>query len=194
MRAVNLLPRDVSRRELRKPPVPALVGLVGFVVVTTAVAVLYLSASATVSDRMEELNALQTERESLPPPPKVDGTEDTLLNEKTRRVAAVGAALGKRLPWDRLLREFSLVLPEDVWLISLNATAPAGPGVPAVNGFSITGYTYSHEAVARLLTRLAVVPHLANVRLQSSIRTLIGSRSVVQFVVSADVRPPGATA
>jgi Tfp pilus assembly protein PilN len=97
-----------------------------------------------------------------------------------------------------VLRRFSLVLPEDVWLTSLNlvsptpATAAAGapapkPGAPP-GGFVMAGRTYSYDAVARFLSRLAVVPDLTNVQLQRSSKTRQAGREVVDFSIAADVR------
>ena len=90
----------------------------------------------------------------------------------------LGTALGNRIAWDRVLREVSLVLPEDVWLetMSTNGPDPAAAATPPPPGqalspggaFSITGYTYSHDGVARLLARLSVIPHLEDVKLGSS--------------------------
>jgi hypothetical protein len=77
----------------------------------------------------------------------------------------------------------------------LNAAPPA-PGEPAVapvGGFNITGYTYSHDGVARLLARLAVIPHLANVKLGSSVLDTGGTRPTVKFAITASLRTPGAT-
>ena len=58
-------------------------------------------------------------------------------------------------------------------------------------GLTLDGYTYSQPAVARLLTRLAVIPDLVNVQLQQSTATKIGSTPVVHFTIAADVRKPG---
>jgi hypothetical protein len=52
------------------------------------------------------------------------------------------------------------VLPDDVWISSLSLTPE--------NGLSISGTTYSHESVARLLSRLALIPELSNIVLASS--------------------------
>ena len=116
-------------------------------------------------------------------------------------MTAVGAALSERIAWDRILRKLALVLPEDVWLSGLTASrgsaaGGSGGGSAASAGgtaLSLKGYTYSHEAVARFLARLAVVPDLANVQLQKSGRAEIGDRPLVEFGISAEVRPPGAT-
>jgi hypothetical protein len=65
------------------------------------------------------------------------------------------------------------------------------PGA-APTGFVINGYTYSQDGVARLLSRLVVLPDLHNVQLQTSSLSKVGSQHVVQFAILADVSPPGA--
>ena len=61
----------------------------------------------------------------------------------------------------------------------------------AATGITMDGYTYSQPAVARLLTRLSVVPDLVNVQLQQSTLSKIGATPVVHFTIAADVRKPG---
>ena len=51
---------------------------------------------------------------------------------------------------------------------------------------TIAGYTYSQEGVARLLSRLAVVPALQHVKLVSSTQTTVGGQTVVSFSIQAD--------
>jgi len=69
-------------------------------------------------------------------------------------------------------------------------TAAAPPPVPsAPQPMTFAGYTYSQEGVARLLSRLAVVPALQNVQLVSSTETKVGDQTVISFSIEADVRP-----
>ena len=109
-------------------------------------------------------------------------------------MGALTEALSGRIAWDRVLRQVSLVLPEDVWLTSLTATAPAADAEPVegaagtATGVTLVGSTYSQDGVARFLSRLSVVPDLTNVRLLSSQSVLVGERELVQFTVLADVR------
>jgi type IV pilus assembly PilN-like protein len=58
---------------------------------------------------------------------------------------------------------------------------------------TINGYTYSHDAVARLMTRLAVIPELQNVWLQQSSLSHVGTHAIVAFTIVADVRQAGPT-
>ncbi|HET8893229.1 MAG TPA: PilN domain-containing protein, partial [Gaiellaceae bacterium] len=112
----------------------------------------------------------------LPLPPAVAAAQQPLL-------AAVSSALSQRIAWDRILREFSLVLPTDVWLTTLTLTTPpAGP--LSTTGVSLSGTTYSYDSVARLLSRLSLVPDLGQVTLASTSRT----GRLIQFTVNAGVK------
>jgi Tfp pilus assembly protein PilN len=196
VRAVNLLPRDDRRSRTRQND-PVLIGGVSAVVAVTAlVAALFLVSSTDVADKQKRLDAVQSELDATPVPPPAPEGNSALEQDKSQRIAALSAALSKRLAWDRVFRELSLVLPEDIWLSTLSAKAPdaaaAAPGAPSA-GFTINGQTYSHDGVARLLARLALVPHLSGVQLQHSARaTSEGGRRVVEFSIVASVKAPGA--
>jgi hypothetical protein len=58
---------------------------------------------------------------------------------------------------------------------------------------TMEGSTYSHDAVARLLTRLSVIPDLTNVWLTKSELGDVAGRPIVSFTILADVRQAGAT-
>jgi Tfp pilus assembly protein PilN len=195
VRAVNLLPSKKEIRERRRQaPVAALGGVVGVVAVTAMLALWFLSASSAVSERQSEVDALRAELAAVPAPAPRDTSGDTLQQEKAARVTALSAALGKRVAWDRVLRELSLVTPNDVWLTTLQATSPTASGSSTGGGaFSISGRTYSHDSVARLLARLSLVPDLDQVKLEKSTLNKIEGRDIVEFTIGAAVRARGAT-
>ncbi len=203
MRAINLLPRDDARNKPQRPQWVVLVPVILAVLLSGALSILFLNASGKVKDKQAQLTSLQDELAAIPTPDasKVR-TQSALAADKQARVGALNAALSRRVAWDRVFRELSLVLPDDVWLATLSAKAPvsssvatatAAPsgGAVAATQFTLDGYTYSHAAVARLLSRLAVVPDLVNVQLQQSTLTKVGTAQVVHFVIAADVRTPG---
>src|SRR5919201_2105888 len=203
MRAVNLLPRDERTKRTTAEQAPIFVGLGLLLVIFVALAVMFLGASASVKDKQNALGDAKAQLAMLPPLPKAQTTvEAGLAGEQKARVSAVTAALSRRVSWDRVLREFATVLPSDVWLTSLRAKAPSSPAsaapAPPVapgtapTGFVIDGYTYSQDGVARLLSRLAVLPDLRNVQLQTSSLSKVGEQRVVQFTILADVSPAGA--
>ena len=201
MRAVNLLPRDelVVRRAPR-PTGPVLLAGLLLVIVAAIIGGAFMLERGKVDDRRAQLEQLQSDLRSTPPPkPEPEGNA-ILTDEKGKRVVALADALSTRVAFDRVLRQLSLVLPSDVWLSSLRANSPyaaegastslsapaATPAAstPPASGtspppaaaastsstFAVTGYTYSQEGVARLLARLSVVPSLVDVRLDRSER------------------------
>ena len=90
----------------------------------------------------------------------------------------------------------ALVLPSDVWLdhltVSSPTVAPTGEG-GAPTGFDITGRAFSHEGVARLLSRLQVLPDLSDVTLHHSRTTSPGNQNApVEFKIVASIRSPEA--
>jgi len=195
MRAVNLLPRDESKRT--KTNVPVLVGVVGVVLVSAMLSMMFLSASSKVREQQGELDSVNAQIAVIPPPPPIDSAGAGLASQEQARLTALSTALSKRVAWDRVLRNLSLVLPDDVWLSALSASSPASPasavapvvaaGTPPTQ-FTMTGYTYSQAAVARLLSRLEVLPDLTNVQLQNSTQAQVGTQDVVQFQIAANVR------
>ena len=198
MRAVNLLPRDEGRAR-RQPGAVLLTAVLGSVLLTAVLCGWFMMASSGVSDKQAALDGAKAELLAIPPPEPPDTSQSTLVAEKDARLTVLGTALGNRIAWDRVLREVSLVLPDDVWLETMStngpdpgaAAAPPPPGqsaAPPVGAFSITGYTYSHDGVARLLARLSVIPHLEDVKLGSSIVENEGKRPIVKFAISADLR------
>jgi Tfp pilus assembly protein PilN len=199
VRAVNLLPRDAPVKSFAANRGVAFGGVGGAALVTAVLATMVLGAGGAVSEKQAELDSLRAQIAAVPRPVEQDsGGDAQLAVEKGARVGALSLALNGRVAWDRVLRQVSLVLPEDVWLTTLSATAPAGAaaageeGAATGTGFTLVGSTYSQDGVARFLSRLSVVPDLANVRLMSSQSTLVGRRELVQFTVLADVRAPGA--
>jgi Tfp pilus assembly protein PilN len=203
VQAINLLPRDAARRGRQKTQWIVVLPVVGAVLMTGVFSVMFLSTSGKVKDRRSELTTLQAELAAIPTPDATKvRTQNALATDKKTRVTALNAALSRRVAWDRVFRELSLVLPDDVWLSTVSAKAPVSSSVAtapaaaagtavAATGFTLDGYTYSQPAVARLLTRLAVIPDLVNVQLQQSTLAKVGAAQVVHFTIAADVRSPG---
>jgi Fimbrial assembly protein (PilN) len=214
MKAVNLLPREVTKTTSRRPTTPLIVAFVTGVVVLTVLAAGYLRASANVSEKRTELQAARAELALVPAPSAPDTSVATLNSEQAKRVTALQSALNGRIAWDRVLREVSLVMPSDVWLSSLTLQAPASatvipgavttgtpppatttpPTTPsAPTDFVMNGKSFSHVAVARLMSRLALVPDLERIALNHSTLAKTGARPSVEFSVVAGVRVSGGT-
>jgi Tfp pilus assembly protein PilN len=216
MRAVNLLPRDAERAgagSARRLPLAVAGG--GVAVVTALCAFLFLSSSGAIDEKHAELALTKSAIAAIPKPGDQSAPSGVVVQERADRVAALSAALSSRIAVDRALRELSYVLPEDAWLTGLIANAPkdaagAAPGSApatstAASGVTIQGATFSHESVARVLGRLAVLPSLENVHLAASALIqpqadegegqMTGSRKkqrpLVTFTIEADLRSGG---
>lgn len=200
MRAVNLLPRDQNQRTIKKESLPVLIGACSAVLVAAVLGAMFMMGSGKVAAQQRKLDDLNRQYQALPPPPAGPSVaQQQLAGEQSARVSALSTALTSRVAWDRVFREFSLVLPDDVWLTTLTAKSPISPltnvstsspgGAPSQ--FTIQGRTYSHDGVARLLSRLQVVPDLTNVQLQSSTLTKVGGQNVVDFSIAADIKVSG---
>ena len=209
MRAVNLLPKDLTGEARKAPPAPVIAGCVGVVLVTALLAVLFLSASSNVAAKRRALASAQQVYASLPAPPQPSAAVKELPQMKTTRVTALATALGQRVAWDRLMREVSQVVPSDVWLVTLDAQAPsyapavtaATPGGILPQGFTVSGCTYSQDSVARFLARLQLVPDLQQMTLGKSETSGAGSgdatgcpQSMFSFTLQGNIRLGGTAA
>jgi Tfp pilus assembly protein PilN len=74
---------------------------------------------------------------------------------------------------------------------SPNGTAPATGAAPT--GFVVTGNAGSQATVARALDRLALIPALSDVTLQSTKRADAAGKQALQFTIAATLRPTGGT-
>jgi Tfp pilus assembly protein PilN len=218
MRAVNLLPGDsAARKSFRKEDPAVVVGSALGVIVLMALLAGFMNVHSKVNADQKNLTAVRAELAQLSlvkhkpivaPPKPVNARPiipiPAVTSEEQPRLAAISTAMSSRIAWDRILREFSLVLPSDVTLTSLTLAAPTAvattPGAAPAGGgqgLNIAGTAFSHDGVARLLSRLMLIPDLANVTLASS-QASNSTTPGVQFTISADVKgapaPPAAPA
>jgi Tfp pilus assembly protein PilN len=204
MRGFNLMPRDDAREAKGRRPTAQIALALVAVLLFGALGSLFLISSTGVTEKKAKRDELRMKLAALNVPAKdpADAQAPELASEQKARTTELATALQSRVAWDRLLRDFALVLPDDVWLTSLVAKgAPRDPAAAAAQGapgattqassFTITGYTREQEGVARLLARLSVLPELTNVALVSSTRTEVNGEQVVQFSVSAAVKQGG---
>ena len=201
MRAVNLLPRQQVQQTRERPNALVLLAAIGGGAVLLALVAGTLVANRSV-DR--ERQALASARAVLAVTPdhqlsaQTQSFRQQVLTQREQRSLALASALGKRVSWDRVLRRFALVLPDDVWLNSVTGNVPLDPepataatstALPtAATELTIQGYTYSQASVARLLERLSVVPDFTDVQLTSSQSTTVANQKVINFTIVANIR------
>jgi Tfp pilus assembly protein PilN len=208
MRAVNLLPRDAAQaKSIRNEDPAVVVGSVFGVIVIIALSAGFITAHSKASSEQTKLTAARIELGKLSlhkhPVTRVKSAKPTrplipipaVTSEEQPRLQAIAGALSTRIAWDRILREFSLVVPDDITISALSMTAPTGatdstsgsPPASSGNGLVLSGLAYSHDSVARLLSRLMLIPDLTDVTLSSSTASATGGTGV-QFNINATVK------
>jgi len=203
MHAFDLMPKEETRekgaRVGRAKIAAALLGLV----LIAGLAAAYLYTGAGVMSKQGELDDLRAQLAELQVPAEEPSSgAPALAGEGQGRTTALSAALAVRIAWDRVLREVSLVVPEDVWLTQLSASTPnaaQGGAAPAVatgstspNSLAAVGFAGSQESVALFLSRLESIPELTSVQLQASTRTESETGRAYSFTVLAGVDALGA--
>jgi Tfp pilus assembly protein PilN len=204
MRAFDLMPKEADRESTSVSPgfTKVAVALLA-VLVVAGLGAGYMVMGARASDKQAKLDEVRARLAEVnaQAEPADAGNSASLTGEAQARTAALADALGSRVAWDRILREFSLVLPDDVVLVTLAAgaattdaaTAPVDPALAAGASLTITGTAPDQQTVAVLLSRLSVIPEFADVQLQSSARA--GEEgtggSGYQFSIVATISPGG---
>jgi hypothetical protein len=207
VRAVNLLPKDdLAANSIRNEDPAVVVGSALGLIVLIALSGAFYMAHSKAGAQQRKLNEVRLELGKLslvkPKVPKVPKVTRPIIpipavtGEEAARLQAVSSAMSTRIAWDRILREFALVVPDDVTVTALNMTAPSnapvlpGDTTAGTPGFNLQGLTYSHDSVARLLSRLMLMPDLSNVTLTSSAAD--PNSGQVTFTVTATVKgaPP----
>lgn len=189
MRAVNLLPRDAPTRSFEAKRGVVFFGGGGAALLTVLFVTLIIGASSAANQQRQARDLVNAQLLAVPKPAAEQPENQdngALAAEKGARISALSTALGGRVAWDGVLRQISLVLPDDVWLSSLSTSADGGAARLTINGS-----TYSQDGVARFLSRISILPSLTNVQLQTSAVDPAGTSGVVQFIVVADVKAPG---
>ena len=186
MRAVNLLPGESTRASRGTPQPAVLAAAITGVVAVALVGGGNLVQTARVSSAQKTLNNAKIQLAATPLPPatpRVAPPPAAVAQQMQPRTEAVTSALSDRIAWDRILREFSLILPTDIQVNSLTMTEPVA-GATAPTNLQLAGVTYSYDSVARLLARMALIPDLSGVTLTN---TSVNAR-IVSFQISAGIK------
>lgn len=179
MRPVNLIPvedRHGQNAPLRTGPVAYIV--IGALVLALAGVTMLVLTDNKVADSKSELAQVKSEdaaakarAESL-----ASYTQFAALHEQ--RVATIASLADSRFDWERVMRELALILPHDVWLNSLEASASSEAGSGGTSGslsgsivgpsLSISGCAAGQFAVANFVTALKDIDGVTRVGVESS--------------------------
>jgi len=175
MRPVNLIPPE-DRRGNQAPlrTGPAVYILVGALVMVLVAVTAMVLVDNQIAEREDEIAALEREDEaaSAKATRLVAYTEFQAMSEQ--RAETVRSLADSRFDWERVMRELSLVLPADVTLDSLEASAGGEAGETEVSGangpaLSLSGCATGQEGVAGFVTALKDIDGVTRVGVKSSV-------------------------
>ncbi len=178
MRPVNLIPvedRHGQNAPLRTGPVAYIV--IGALVLALAGMAMLVLTDNKIADQKSEL--AQVEREDAAAKARAESlasyTQFSALHEQ--RVQTIASLADSRFDWERVMRELALILPHDVWLNNLEASASAETGggsggslSSAITGpsLAIGGCAAGQDAVAGFVTALKNIDGVTRVGVESS--------------------------
>lgn len=188
MRPINLIPKDLRRGDAA----PSRTGATGWVIVgalTLAVvaAVMLVTTSNTLSDRENEVAALQhaeqvAQRQAAEVAPYTAFQQTVAARRQT--VAGLAAS---RFDWERVMRELALIIPEDIVVRTLTATVSPDVSVAGATSVDLRGSVpgpaleltgcgigpkeRSQETIARFISALYDIDGVTRVGMKDSIVT-----------------------
>ncbi len=213
MRPINLIPeedRPDGRRPLRAGPLAyVLVGILALAVIGVTLMVV---TEGQISDRKTEVAQLEAEQRSAKAQAESLAAYTQFHTVREQRVATMMSLANSRFDWPRVMHELSLVLPSDVHLSSLNASASPessegdGSGMRAAiagPALELVGCASSQASVAGFVEALKDIDGVTRVGVQSSAiggstesgsaaaSTCAAGKSVAQFqmTVAFDAAP-----
>jgi Tfp pilus assembly protein PilN len=184
MRPVNLIPPEDRRGEqapLRTGPLPYIL-LGALVAVLIGVSAMVL-VSNQISESKSEVATLESEDAAAAAKAQQLASYTQFRDMSEQRVATVQSLADSRFDWERVMRELALVLPSNVWLTSLTATASpnvnmggAGSGASGASlraqvpgpALELNGCASGQEAVAGFVTALKDIDGVTRVGVESS--------------------------
>lgn len=201
MRPVNLIPADECRGDRAAGRTGTssyiLIGLLALVLVGVTATVIF---SKRVSDREAEVAVLESEVAATQAQADQLSSFATFQQIRDARVATIDSLAKSRFDWERVMREFSILVPDGVWLTNLTGTAT--PGVQVTNAAGIgqraevpgpalelIGCARNQRTVARLIASIQDIDGVTRVLVPTSIKP----ESDVTAPASSDSVDPGSS-
>lgn len=178
MRPIDLIPseqRQGARAPMRTGSIPYIV--IGALVAVLAGVALLVVTGNQISERKDEVAQLQREDAAAQVQAKrlKPYVQFQALHEQ--RLTTISSLANSRFDWERVMRELALILPRDVWLTEL--TASASPETGGGSGGSLRssalgpaleleGCAVGQESVAGFVTALKDIDGVTRVGVESS--------------------------
>ena len=189
MRPVNLIPVEDRRGQ----QAPARSGRLTPYVVVGALVLALGGVSALVltgnqiSERKAKIVDLNQQKAELEVRAQALASYTAFNSLRETRMTTVASLADSRFDWERVLRELSLVLPDDVWLTTVTGTANPGVTAPGDSSISarsaipgpaleLVGCARSQDAVAGLVSALNDIDGVTRVGVAKSELPDLGTR------------------
>jgi Tfp pilus assembly protein PilN len=177
MKAVNLIPADVSRGSGRSSA--AAYGLLGVLALLVVMSALYTLAGNSVESKKRDLAAVTAQANAAEAKTGTLKTYVEFAEQRKARVETVGSLVASRFDWSRALHEVARTVPSGTWITSLKATVNPAVNVGAggasslraalaVPAIEVSGCAPGQDGVARTLTSLRRIAGVQRVTLSTS--------------------------
>jgi Tfp pilus assembly protein PilN len=175
MRPVDLIPaeqRQGAHAPMRTGPAPYFL-LAALVAALAAVALLVITGNQ-ISEQKSELVKLKHEDAAAQEQASRLSAYVQFQRLHEQRVATISSLADSRFDWERVMRELSLILPHDVWLTDLKASAGGGgaeggpAGAIAGPSLELSGCATGQESVAGFVTALKDIDGVTRVGVNTS--------------------------
>ncbi len=185
MRPLNLIPAEArtgEQRPLRSGPLAYIV-VGALVAVLAGVAALVLTGNQ-ISERESEIARLAAKDTAATERAASLASYTQFRTMREQRLATISSLADSRFDWERVMRELALILPDDAWLVSLNASASPNSGSGGSEGsetgggglrgsapgpaLELSGCAAGQEAVAGFVTALKDIDGVTRVGVESS--------------------------
>jgi Tfp pilus assembly protein PilN len=189
VRPVNLIPLDERRGTARggsaATGIRVYILLGGLGAALICVLALVLTANS-VNNRKQELAKVQVQQQGVKEVADALRPYGQFAQLQQARQQQIASIISSRFDWERSLRQLSLAIPANVWILNLDATLDPSVEVEGSGGgggdlqtlrqqspapaFAITGCAFSHHAVARMMVRMQNLDDVTSVRFADSAR------------------------
>ena len=203
---VDLLPESYQRRRRQRQAFAAIVG-VGILIVVILLA-WWVLLSGQINDQKDQLAAAQAQNAQLQASiDKLQRFAD-LQSEAQSKKTALATAMQNDVDWPAIMTELAMVVPGEVWLDQMTASAGQTEGSTQVgtetNGIrvskndvfgriSFTGNSLAMPGVAKWLIELQGVKEFQASWLQSADATQVGNSTVYNFTSTIELNDKAAS-
>lgn len=181
MRPIDLTPEELrlgARPPMRTGPIPYII--VGALVAVLIGVALLVTTSTQVSEAKDEVVSLKRQNVAAEQEAERLAAYVQLQQLRETRTETIASLADSRFDWERVMRELALILPHDVWLTTLGASATgAASGGEGGGGagsqlrssipgpaLELSGCATGQEAVAGFVTALKEIDGVTRVGLE----------------------------